>query len=197
MSATALTHLDIGRKWLDDACSRLGQASGSRVLFTHHGLLDNGTVHQLLATAETSSLENRDAIGPRKRMMNVLVEGLENIQHHALETHRDIAFAMLCRQASGYIISLGNAVHTATAALIGHRVGILNEMDDGDLKEHYLKLLSNSARSHQGGAGLGLMTMARKSERPITVRTCKLGPSIALLVLELRVDLSGQSLPSA
>lgn len=185
---TVMPHLDIGRKWLDDACTRLTRAAGSRVLFSHHGSLDHDTVHHLLATAETSSLEMADDIGPRKRMMNVLVEGLENIQRHSLPTHREIAFAMLGRHVGGYSISLGNAVPTAIAALIGHRVGILNEMDDADLKEHYLKLLSNGARSDHGGAGLGLLTMARKSERPIDVRTCKLGTSIALLVMELRVS---------
>ena len=80
-------------------------------------------------------------------MMNVLVEGLENVHHHSLPSHRDASFALLVRDDHGYRISFGNTVPLAMAALITHRVGIINEMDEADLKEHYLKLLSNSARS--------------------------------------------------
>ena len=64
---------------------------------------------------------------------------------------------------------------------------ILNEMDEADLKEHYLKLLSNSARSEHGGAGLGLLTMARKSAKPIVVRTARLCSMAAFLIMEVRI----------
>ncbi len=120
--------------------------------------------------------------------MNVLVEALENVHHHSLGSHREAAFALLVRDAKGFRLAFGNAVPLAMAALITHRVGILNEMDEADLKEHYLKLLSNSARSEHGGAGLGLLTMARKSTKPIVVRTTKMCPEAAFLTMELRVE---------
>lgn len=179
---------EVARLWLDDARSRTMDVEGSRVVFAHHGPLDHDRIQELLAISEAESVRLEEGISTRKRMMNVLVEGLENVHRHALQTHRDAGFALLVRTANGYTVTFGNAVPLAMAALLTHRVGILNEMDDTDLKEHYLKLLANSARSDQGGAGLGLLTMARRCKRPIHVRTTKLCAQSALLTMELCVE---------
>ncbi len=183
---------EIGRKWLEDAQWRFRALPEAEVVLAHHGAVLSDTIGSLLGRAEEASKEAGDALPVRKRMMNVLVEGLENIQHHAMDGHQETSFVLLGRYDRGYFISLGNAVPLAMAALLHHRLGILNEMDTADLKEHYLKLLSNSARSSQGGAGLGLVTMSRKSERPMEVRTCKLSDTTALLILELRVPVRDQ-----
>ena len=179
---------DIGQKWLDDARARARQEAEGRDVLAWSGAMDHAVVQDLLAKAENASMGAEDATAPRKRMMNVLVEGLENIVHHSLPSHQAAAFVLLVRDERGYRLSFGNAVPLAMAALITHRIGILNEMDEADLKEHYLKLLSNSARSEHGGAGLGLLTMARKSTKPINVRTARLCPEAAFLIIELRVE---------
>ncbi len=180
--------IDIGQKWLEDARTRAIESPSARVVMAYFGPIDHPKVEQLIAEAEAASLAMEEAMPTRKRMMNVLVEGLENVHHHSLPSHRDASFALLVRDDNGYRISFGNTVPLAMAALITHRVGIINEMDEADLKEHYLKLLSNSARSEHGGAGLGLLTMARKSTKPIVVRTARLCTEAAFLTLELKVE---------
>ncbi len=185
---TSLPIADIGRQWLEDTRARCTEDPATTVVLAYQGEVDHATIQRLLAEAEQASLAVEDGMSTRKRMMNVLVEGLENVHHHSLASHRDAAFVLLVRDERGYRIAFGNAVPLAMAALITHRVGILNEMDEADLKEHYLKLLSNTARSEHGGAGLGLLTMARRSVRPIVVRTCRLCPAAAFLILELRVE---------
>jgi hypothetical protein len=178
---------DIGQRWLHDARIRAVEDVSARVVVAYSGLIDHARVQQILADAESASLQAEDTMPLRKRMMNVLVEGLENIHHHTLPSHREASCIVLARDSNGYSVSLGNAVPLAMAALITHRVGILNEMDEADLKEHYLKLLSNSARSEHGGAGLGLLTMARKCTKPLVVSTSRLCPTAAFLTMEMRV----------
>lgn len=187
-STTPLPLEEVGQHWLDDSLMRCRQEAPVQVVFAFHGGMDQDRVQELIAQAEASSLAREDGVSTRKRMINVLVEALENVHHHSLTSHRAAAFALLVRDPRGYRMAFGNAVPLASAALITHRVGILNEMDEADLKEHYLKLLSNSARSEHGGAGLGLLTMARKSVKPLTVRTSRLGPEAAFLTFELRVE---------
>ena len=180
--------MEVGQQWLEESLSRCLEDPSCEVVFAYQGAMDHEQVQNLVAMAENSSLTHEDGVGPRKRMMNVLVEGLENVHHHSLGTHREAAFALCVRDARGYRLAFGNAVPLAMAALITHRVGILNEMDEADLKEHYLKLLSNTARSEHGGAGLGLLTIARRSAKPIMVRTAKLCPQAAFLTMEARVE---------
>ncbi|MEO8591284.1 MAG: DUF6272 family protein [Flavobacteriales bacterium] len=141
----------------------------------------------LLATAEEASLSLRDAVSMRKRLFNVLVEGLDNIRLHASEDHRESIFAVLVDTPAGYKLLMGNALPVAMAALLTHRVGVLNEMDEADLREYHLKLLANDGRTERGGAGLGLLTMARKSARPMVTHTFPRDEGSAYFALELAV----------
>lgn len=145
-------------------------------------------MERLIALAEHSSLENGDATVTRKRLVSVLLEGLENLHHHPPPALRNTAMALLVDTADGYRFAMGNAMSNAMAASIEHRIDVFNDMSEADLKEHYLKLLANDARSEHGGAGLGLFTMARKSERPMVVRCSALDPAYAYLSLEIAVS---------
>jgi hypothetical protein len=185
---TTLPVQDIGRRWLEEARTRMHADPASTVVFAHHGSIDHDLVEALVSIADASSRSVDEPLTMRKRLIKVLLEGLENIHHHALALLQDASFTILVRDARGYLFIAGNAVPVATAALLTHRVGILNEMDDADLREHYLKLFSNEARSMNGGAGLGLLTMARKCTRPIVTRSSPLGPFSAFFALELRVE---------
>lgn len=137
------------------------------VVFSHHGPMDRAQLENLVAQAETHSLAATDAVAVRKRLFNILVEGLENVHNHTPPEMAESGFALLFRAEDGYRLLLGNALHSAQAAQLSHRVGILNEMDEADLREHHLRLLANEGRTERGGAGLGLLTIARKSSGPI------------------------------
>jgi hypothetical protein len=178
---------ETGRLWMEDALNRAVRSDGDHVVFAHAGPLDHARVQALLAEAEGRSLKAAEGLVQRKRMMNVLVEGLENVSRHVHDQHAQAGFALLVRTDEGYRMSFGNPVPMVTATLLTHRVGIINQMDEADLKDHYLAILGNSERSQHGGAGLGLLTMARKVLRPMEVRTARISPDASMFMLELRL----------
>ena len=94
-------------------------------------------------------------------------------------------FALLVRRDGGYGLSVGNALPSASAAVLADRVATLNHMDEADLREHYLKLLANEGRTERGGAGLGLLTMVRKSGGNVKVYTLPRDERSSFLALEL------------
>lgn len=169
----------VGVSWLRE--------SQHNVVFVHHGPMDPATLHILLTRAEEASLAAGDGVGLRKRLFNVLVEGLENMQRHTMDPHLDSGIAVLVDRGDGYRLLLGNALPVASAALLVHRVGVLNEMEEVDLKEYFLKLLANDGRTDRGGAGLGLITMARKSAKPMLVHSVPKDEHTAYFALEIAV----------
>jgi hypothetical protein len=187
---------EMGRRWLEEAKSRHLSDPAATVLFAHHGAMDHDTMTALVREVEGSIHLAEEKVFIRKRVVNVLIEALDNMHRHALGILSDASCALLLKDRRGYLLMTGNAVPPATAALLTHRVGILNEMDPLDLREHFLKLLSNGVRSVNGGSGLGLLTMARRSARPIIARTSSLGPYTSFLSFELRVD-EGEEPPMA
>ena len=177
----------LDQHWARPALDHLLSGSGHRVVFSHTGPVDHTVVEDLLARAEAASLAAGDAVTVRKRLFNVLVEGLENVHHHAVEGHRSSAFAVLVDTGDGYRLALGNSMPVARAALLTHRVEVLNSMDEADLKQHFMLMLGNDSRTERGGAGLGLLTMARKCHRPMVVRTFPMDQHSAYLVMEVAV----------
>ena len=169
----------ITANWLNDP--------SCQVVFAHYGTITPGVLEGLLAKAESASLEVGDGVALRKRLFNVLVEGLENMHRHIDADLADSCCAFLVDKGDGYRLFLGNALPVAAAALLVHRVSVLNEMDEVDLKEHFLKLLANDGRTDRGGAGLGLITMARKSAKPMLVRSIRRDANTAYMALELAV----------
>ncbi|MEO8066989.1 MAG: DUF6272 family protein [Flavobacteriales bacterium] len=177
----------IGLQWSVQARDRHSSHEGRSVVFAHQGALTQDGMAELLTIAEQHALDQGDALTTRKRLVGVLVEGLENAHRHVVAELSESIFAVLACNSERYTITVGNAMPMVTAALLSHRVSVLNEMDDTDVKEHYLKLLSNDARSNNGGAGLGLLTMARKSLRPLGCITDRLDAAHVGFAMELSV----------
>ena len=166
-----------------------GFALSGDVVFEHSGPMDHANVDRSIRLAESFSLARSDHKGVRKRLINVLVEALENLSRHVDERDRDTTFARMERSAESYRLVVGNALPLAVAAVLMSRVDILNEMEEEDLKQHYMGLLRNDGRTANGGAGLGLVTMVRRSRRPVVARSYPINEHQALLVLELSVDI--------
>jgi hypothetical protein len=169
-----------------------GQAlalEGATLLWEHTGTFARADLDVALHRVEHVSVDHSDATAVRKRLISVLVEGMENILVHAGKDLAALCAVLVLRTRSDYRLVLINPVPLATAALLQHRIDFLNEMDEVGLKEHYLKLLANRERTERGGAGLGLLTMARRSQRPMRVRCNPFSETEALFALELAVPL--------
>ncbi|MBZ0205517.1 MAG: DUF6272 family protein [Flavobacteriales bacterium] len=178
---------EMGHRWLDRTRSRFLADPSAILIFEHSGSVHPETVPEFLELAEQHSHAHGDPVLVRKRLMHVLVEAVDNLSRHALGILNDASFALLVRDRSGYRLATGNAVPYATGMLLSHRVEVLNLMGQEDLKEHYLKVLAGNARSSNGGAGLGLLTLARKSAGPLVTSSDPLGPFTSYFTFEMRV----------
>lgn len=169
--------------WASELARR--SAGAGSVVFAHTGPLEREEMERLVTLSETHSLVSSVGVSTRKRLVNLLVEGLENIRHHTPGDLAATAFALLVFESGAYRLVFGNAAPQVTVTSLSHRIGILNEMDEADLREYHLKLLANEGRTERGGAGLGLLTMARKSSGPIVTHAFPRDGETAFLALEL------------
>jgi hypothetical protein len=169
--------------WADELAERYTKAGS--VVFAHRGTMDHEAKERLLAVAEQYSLAAKVGVSARKRLFNVLVEGLENVLHHTPKELTDTGFALLVFEEDAYRLVVGNAAPQVIVAQLSQRVAILNDMDEVDLREHHLKLLANDGRTERGGAGLGLLTMARRSTRPIVAHAFPRDRETTFVALEL------------
>ncbi len=142
------------------------------VVVAYKGNIDADLIANTLSLVE-QKLENSDVHNNiRKKLYNVLVEGLQNLYHHVdtpIDDSNDehiksnFGIFILNRQEHGFRISTGNFVHKDKVTPIKEKIDKINSLSAEELKEFYKFVLNNQKFSEKGGGGLGLIDMARKT----------------------------------
>ena len=108
----------------------------------------------------------------KKKIYNILVESLQNIYHHMDELQdeelddpecRDAMFMIVKADPGTYHIHTGNYILKSKTDLLRSRIDSINAMSPDELRAHYVERLNASEFSDKGGAGLGIIDIARKS----------------------------------
>ena len=110
----------------------------------------------------------------KKKFFHVLVECLQNMYNHMeslqggpMEHNGSGIFMIGKGEDGGYRIITGNFVHAENAELLRERIDKINSMNPQELKAYYLEKLGTTELSDKGGAGLGIIDIARKSGNKI------------------------------
>ncbi len=132
------------------------------------------SIYQIIETR--MEIENEDQ-KRKKKFYHVLVECLQNMYHHmeGMQSSRGLlgeqpgsAIFMISRgEDSSYNILTGNFIHTENASGLQERIDKINAMNPVELKAYYLEKLGSTELSDKGGAGLGIIDIARKSGNKI------------------------------
>lgn len=125
----------------------------------------------MLNIMETKLLMIESSVKVKKRVMNVLIESLQNLYHHSEITlnmngseMKKMSGKLLITKGGGwYSVSVGNFISNNAAIELQQRIDEVNAMTKTELDEQYQKVLSNGVMSKKGGGGLGVMDMARRS----------------------------------
>ncbi|HRD53559.1 MAG TPA: DUF6272 family protein [Flavobacteriales bacterium] len=174
--------------WSQDSRLGLGTGDAGKAVLRIVGEVGVAELEQFVQGAEARSLEAGDGVVTRKRLLNVLVEALENLRVHTSPELARTVFAELTATDEAYTLTTGNAMPSAEAAIVSQRIDVLNDMSEADLRQHFLLLLGNSGRTERGGAGLGLITIARKVTRPLRVLTHPRDETTRYLIMQASVS---------
>ncbi len=143
----------------------------------YHGDISSSTADALINIFE-HLLYNKDApVKIQKRAFYILVEALQNVIRHQAVTEKTLSgssASLLFQYINGhFIFTLKNLVENENIKTISRKIDALNALGKSELNKHYKKILKNEVLSDKGGAGLGLIEIARKSENIISYEFLK------------------------
>jgi len=132
----------------------------------------------------------------RKKVNNILVECLQNVYHHMDEFGSEerpddqrSAIFLVCRDSDNrYSIITGNHILNTNVDGLKNKIDKVNAMTGEELKEYYREALGNSELSAKGGAGLGMIEMARKSGNRIEYRFDPVNDRLSFFSLIVKID---------
>lgn len=141
----------------------------SSVIIAHFGRFSQDLVNSISEGVENILLSTDVKKGIIKRMFSILIEGLQNIRIHGGADTEDnqIGHVIVLRSNESYKVSFGSYATEDDKKFLTKHLNDLNSKSMEEVKELYLKVLSNGFLSNKGGAGLGFITIALKSKSSI------------------------------
>lgn len=138
----------------------------------YQGKFDDNFTTLLIDLAQNAS-ESFGIENKKKRMGLLIAESFQNIVRHGVsddkfKVSKDI-FGIRNIAPFMHIFS-ANQIDSEAAISLSERLAKFEKMDTNSLNAHYRDVLKNSNISEKGGAGLGLIEMARKSKQPLQYR---------------------------
>lgn len=137
--------------------------------YIYRGSFDQGITDNILLLTESNLQKKEESSKVKKRIYSILVEGLQNITRHQDQDNKEVdsqnAFGIFVIQKNNnkYYITTGNLIDNDNISSITKLLEKINSLDKASLKEYYKEVLEEGSLSEKGGAGLGLIDMARKA----------------------------------
>ncbi|MGC5198147.1 SiaB family protein kinase [Aphanothece microscopica] len=150
-----------------------------RILICFNGPAARGLICELGEALRTHLSSSQDRAPIAMDVFGVYIEMSQNIQHYAnargYEAADAAATVVIAESAEGHVVVIaGNVVEAGDGQSLLERVNLLARLPPNELKALYKQQLRQPRQEGSShGAGLGLLTIARKSSIPLQ---CRLDP---------------------
>ncbi len=167
----------------------------NNILLAYKGEITSKVLTSLLDIVEHKLDKLSEGIKVKKTMFNVLVECLQNLYHHSTEfSVLDIpnssyshVIVMIKRDIDEYTIMTGNYILSTNVNTLKTKIDKVNSLDKEELRMYGSKVLAHDGFSDKGGAGLGLIDMARKTGQKLGYEFLPINDKFAFFNLNLKV----------
>lgn len=148
------------------------QLNEGEVILSYKGSITSDLISNVLEVVEEKLDDLSESSKIKKKVYNVLVEGLQNLYHHVDDLPDEVRgeiepkFGILVVtriEANVYKITTGNFVTSGKIKFLKDKIDKINSLSKDELKDMYKFILNHQKLSAKGGGGLGLVDIARKT----------------------------------
>ncbi|MEN8123015.1 MAG: SiaB family protein kinase [Bacteroidota bacterium] len=162
--------------------------------YIYRGKFTKTITANLLSLTETYLRKDEDTAKLKKKIYFVMVECLQNITKHQ-DKIKDVlgdesGVLVLQKHNNKYYITTGNAIENDNIPKLEKLLKKVNSLDPSDLKMYYQEILVTGGISDKGGAGLGLIAMARKTGNKLLYDFQKVDDEFSYFYLRTEMPLS-------
>jgi hypothetical protein len=144
------------------------EMTNKRIMLCYRGEITQDIVIALLNLTENKLNQESSDLTIRNRVFSVMIECLQNITQHSEKSDFSTSNIFIIGAAEkGYSIYSGNVVKSGRVAELREKILKINTMGEDELKDFYKYLIRNGSMSGNGGSGLGLIQIARKTGNPL------------------------------
>ena len=166
---------------------------GARFAFLYRGSFNEGLAPELIVMGEVAADQADRGKTHSQRLAFIMVEAFQNITRHRSDATDAECFFALRASASGEDVIAVNPVRADEVDALEQAIARLGATGRSHLKSLFLDRLRDGSHSARGGAGLGLIEMARRSGNGIQHRVLPLEQGHALFALHVPLGEAGDN----
>jgi hypothetical protein len=149
----------------------------------------------ILDLAKTTLQESSDTIKIKAKIYYIMGESLQNIARHHSESFYNspdkYSLFAIHRRNLKYFITTGNLIEIEDINGLKQKIDKINNMDSQDLREYSRTTRSKTELSEKGGAGLGLIEMAKRSGNKLEYDFKKIDEKHSYFYLNTEIPMPG------
>ena len=164
------------------------------VVVNHKGFMSLDVIDDILHHLKTFLFHKQHNKMMRKRVYSLSVECLDNILKHSdiNEEEHELLINypprfIVEKIAENFLIHTGNIILNKNRDVIIPRLDKLNDLTIEEINELYKKSLANAEISAKGGAGLGLIVMAKTTKQKIKYDFEKINDKYSYFAMQLNL----------
>lgn len=164
-----------------------------KIILAFEGGFTQSLTTNILALTEQRLSQIHEVEAVKKKVFNVMVECLQNIAKHADEAQKphdwmNDGIFMIGKDEYGYFLVSGNFIKNVEVPLLEAKINYVNSLEKEDLARLYKTKLQATTLSDKGGAGLGLIDIARKSGQKLDYHFLKIDHNLTFYTLTTKVN---------
>ena len=143
-----------------------------KLSFAYMGILTNQLVISAISLIEQHLQADLNFRRLRRKLSFLMIESFQNILRYGDEpSNKDLIYRkemFLVRNIEGiFYIGSANLIENKKIDYVKSKLTEVNQMEGDDLNQLYRKILTNNKFTDAGGAGLGFIEMARKTNQKL------------------------------
>jgi hypothetical protein len=163
-----------------------------RLMFVYRGIVTSDNSIPLLMLLEKEMENSEFGFVGRKRLFMFVLESLQNVSRHSdQKLHSDMSLVVYSKTSNGYTVTTGNVLPTASIKDLKSKLDEINNLKNDEIRNVYRQMLSNAEFSSKGGAGLGLIEMAKKTGNKLDYDFVTLDNEFSYFILSKTVNSAG------
>ena len=156
-----------------DVNQLFAEICGDDVFFAYEGSIASEQINIILEDIEAKLAAMSTDLKVRKKIYNIMVESLQNLFHHSDDVPEDLTAVLgkrfglivIKKVDNNFRLTVGNFVSSDKVKFLTEKIEKINSLSTDELKEMYKFILNYQKLSSKGGGGLGLIDIARKSDK--------------------------------
>lgn len=171
---------------IDEAIGYHQRMIDENILVIHKGDFSQDAIFPVLKIIEENLQREKKDAASKKKIFHILVELLQNISRHCVKVgNKKEGIFMIGKSDNYFVVNTGNLIANEQVDQLKEHIDNINSLNSKELKELYLNKLRDRNMPNNGGAGIGLIDIARRLISPLNYSIQKVDEQKSFLSLNV------------